>query len=107
VAEIMRERHGFGEILIDAKAAGHRARDLRDLERMGEARAVMIAFMGDENLRFLFQAAEPGRMDDPVAIALKRRAGGRFSLLMEAPPEFSHSVANTALFSGSAGFPIL
>ncbi|GHA45382.1 hypothetical protein GCM10008927_07940 [Amylibacter ulvae] len=32
----------------------------------------MIAFMGDENLGFVFQAAKCGGMDDAIAIALKR-----------------------------------
>ena len=35
---------GLDEILVEAQGAGDGPRDLRDLERMGESRAVVIAF---------------------------------------------------------------
>ena len=38
---------------------------------MGEARAVQIAFVIDEHLRLVFQAAERVGMDDAVAVALE------------------------------------
>ena len=50
--------------------AGERTGDLRHFNRMGQARAVMVAFMGDEDLRLMRQTPERGRMDDPVAVTL-------------------------------------
>ena len=69
VAEIVRQRQRLGEILVEAERAGERAGDLRDLERMGQPRAVMIALVIDEDLRLVRQPAESGGMDDSVAVA--------------------------------------
>jgi hypothetical protein len=38
---------------------------------MGQAAAVMIAFMVHENLGFVLETAESGRMYDAIAIPLK------------------------------------
>lgn len=76
VAEVVGERHGFGEILVDRERAGERAGDLRHLEAVGEAGAVMIAFEIGEHLRLVLEAAEGRRMHDAVAIALPAAAVG-------------------------------
>lgn len=60
MAEIMGQGHRFGEIFIDTKPARNGPRNLRNLERMGEPRAVVIALMCHENLCFLLQAAKSG-----------------------------------------------
>ena len=83
VADIVGERQRFGEILVQPEQAGGGARDLADFQRMGQARAVMIAFMGDENLRLLLQAAEGVGVDDAVAVALEIGARGARRLRME------------------------
>ena len=44
----------------------------------------MIALVVDEHLRFVFEAAEGGGMDDAVAVALVGRAHGAFRLGVEA-----------------------
>ena len=75
MAEIMRQRQRFGEILVETELPGQSARDLRDFERVRQPGAVMIAFMEHEYLRFMLQAAKSGGMDHPVAIAPKRAAG--------------------------------
>ena len=54
-----------------AERAGQRAGDLRDLDRVGEAGAEMVALVVDEHLRLVGEAAEGGRMDDAVAVALE------------------------------------
>ena len=79
MAEIVGERQRFGEVLVEAERARERAGDLRDFERVGEPRAVMIAFVIDEHLRLVRQPPERGRMDDAVAVApesVAGRAGG-------------------------------
>jgi hypothetical protein len=55
---------------------------------MGEASAVMIAFVIDENLGLVLEAAESRGVDDAVAIALKRRARWAFGLGHEAAAAF-------------------
>jgi len=73
VSEVMAQCTGLGEVLVDPEGARHRPGDLRDLERVREARAVMIAFERNENLGLVLEAAERARVDDAVAVALVLR----------------------------------
>lgn len=66
----MSQGGGFGQILVEAQAARQRARHLGDLQRMGQAGAVMVAHGGEEHLRLVFQAAKALAVDDAVAVAL-------------------------------------
>src|SRR5438132_11147924 len=72
--EVVAEADGFGEDFIEAKRLGDRARDLRDLEHVCQARAKVIAFRREKDLRLVFEPAERLAVDDAVAIALIRRA---------------------------------
>lgn len=69
MTKVVGQRNCFGQVLVDPKCPRNAARNLRDLQTMGEARAVVIAFMKNENLRLVIQAAESRRMQYPVAIA--------------------------------------
>src|SRR5690606_8424030 len=82
VAEIVREAHGLDEILVEAHRPGDRAGDLSHLERMREARAVVVAFVVDEDLGLVDEAAEGRGVDDAVAVALELVAigGGRLGI---------------------------
>ena len=71
MAEIVAKRDGFREIIVELKRPSERARDLRDLDRMGEASAEMVALVIDEHLGLMGEPAEGGRMDDAVAVALE------------------------------------
>ena len=75
MAEIMGERQGFGEVLVQPELARQRAGDLRHLQRMGQPGAVMVALVEHEHLGLVLQAAERGGMDHPVAIPAERAAG--------------------------------
>ena len=77
VAEVVRQRHRLGQILVDAERPRQRAGDLRHLERVGEPGAVVVALEVDEDLRLVLEPAERGRVDDPVAVALERVAQRR------------------------------
>jgi len=46
----------------------------------------MIAFVIDENLRLVFQPAEGGGMNDPVAVTLKRCSCRAFGLRKKPAP---------------------
>ncbi len=52
---------------------------------MRQPRAVVVSLMGDEDLRLVLQPPEGGRMDDTVAVALERRAGGALGFDVETP----------------------
>src|SRR3546814_11070176 len=71
MADIVRETQRLGQILVEPERAGDAAADLRDLDAVGQANAVMIAVGRDEHLRLVAQAAKGERMDDAVAGALK------------------------------------
>ena len=84
VAEIVRECQCFGEVFMQAQRAADRAGQLRNFEAVREACAVMVAFVVDEYLCLVFQAAESSGMDDAVTVALERGARVAFFLAVEA-----------------------
>ena len=100
MAEIVRQRQRFGEILVEAELPGQRAGDLRHFEGVGQPGAVMIAFMEHEHLGLVLEAAERGGMDHPVAIA-PERAAGPARRLIEQPPPAAVGVAGIGHAGGS------
>ena len=85
VAEIVAEGDRLGEVVVEPERPGERAGDLRDFDRVGQAGAEMIALVVDEHLRLVGEAAEGGRMDDAVPVALELRPGRRRRLGNETP----------------------
>ena len=71
--EVVPERDGLGQLLVQPQHLGDAARDLRDLERVREPRAVVIARRREEHLRLVLEPPERLRVDDAVAVALKHR----------------------------------
>src|SRR6187200_3467967 len=86
VAEVMAERDRLGEILVQPQRARHGSRDPGCLQRVCEPRAVVVALRVDEDLRLVLQPPEGLRVDDPVAVALKRRPQAALLLLLGDPP---------------------
>src|SRR5690606_7945226 len=76
----------FRQILVELQGTRERPGDLRDLDRMGQARAVMIAVGGDEDVGLVLEPAKGGGMDDAVAIALEVGTGGACPFGDEPPP---------------------
>jgi hypothetical protein len=74
VARVVPEPDRLDEVLVQAQRPRDAARDPRRLERVGHARAVVVARRVDEDLRLALQAAKRLRVQDAVAVALKRRA---------------------------------
>src|SRR5207248_652747 len=62
--------------------------DLRHLERVGQAGAVIITLVLDENLGFMLQAPECRGMNDAVAVALIASPCRAFLLRPAAPEAF-------------------
>jgi hypothetical protein len=86
MAEIVRQADGFRQRLIELERARDRACDLRDLERVRDARAIQIALVIDEHLRLVNQPPEGARMDDAIAIALVLGAKAWRSFLVNSTP---------------------
>ena len=86
VPEVVGERHGFREVLIQRERARRGAGDLRDLERVREARAEVIALVAHEHLRLVLEAAERGAVHDAVAVALERAAQRVVGFRVSPPP---------------------
>ena len=74
VAEVVAEADRLGEVLVQAQRPCDGARDAGHLERVRQARAVVVAPRRDEDLRLVRQPAEGLAVDDPVAVALEGRA---------------------------------
>src|SRR5205807_5681653 len=89
VPQIVAERNRFGQLFVQPQHLRDRPRDLRDLERVGQARAVVIAGRGEEHLRFVLQAAEGLAVNDAVAIALKCGPDVVFALGSKSPAGIS------------------
>jgi len=70
----MGQRKRLGEVLIKPELARHRASNLGDLEGMCQTSSVVVTFVKDEHLRLVLEAAECGRVNDPVAVPSERTA---------------------------------
>ncbi len=73
VAEIVTERDRLGQLLVEVQHLGDGAGDLRHLQRVRQARAVVIAARREEHLRLVLQPAKRLGVDDAIAIALEGR----------------------------------
>ena len=71
MAEIVPERHRLDEILVKAHRPAHVSADLCNFQRVGHARAKVIVFVRDKNLRLEVQPPKRAAMYDPVPIPLK------------------------------------
>src|SRR3989338_5493983 len=76
VPEIMRQRNRLHKIAVKAQRFCDRARDLAGLKRMRKPRAVIIAFVIDKNLSFIFQPAKRRAVHDAITISLESRTVG-------------------------------
>ena len=84
VAEIVSERQSFGEVFVETERAADRPRDLRHFEAMGQPRPIVVALVIDKDLRLMGEPPKRGRVDDAVAVALKR--GPRWMLGLRIKP---------------------
>ena len=94
MAGVVPEADRLDEILVEAQRPRDDTRDGGRLERVRHPRAVVIAFRIDEDLRLPLQPAERLRMDEAVAVALKRRADRAWLLRHQPAPclEREHGV---------------
>ena len=86
VAKVVPERDRLGQLLVQAQHLGDGPGDLRHLQRVRQAGAIVIACRGEEHLRLVLQPPEGLAVDDAVAIVLKGRANVVFQLGAQSPP---------------------
>ena len=82
MAEIVGQRHSFSEILVQPQRPADTTRDLRHFDAVRQARSEEIAFVIDEDLRFVFQPPERGQMYDAISVTLEVPAHRRPRLLV-------------------------
>jgi hypothetical protein len=70
--EIVPEADRLREVLVEPQRARHGAGDLRGLQRVREARAVVVALRRDEDLRLVLEPPERLAVHHAVAVALER-----------------------------------
>src|SRR5688500_1557662 len=58
VPEVVTKSDGLGELLVQLQHLGDSSRDLRNLERVCQTRAVMIARGGEEHLGLVLEPAK-------------------------------------------------
>ena len=76
VAEVVRQRQRLRQVLVEAQHAGDGTGDLRHLQAVGEAGAIVVALVKHEHLRLVGEAPESGGVHDAVAVALEIGAHG-------------------------------
>jgi hypothetical protein len=85
VTHVVPEPDRLGQILVQTQRTGDTAGDPGRLERVRHARPEVVAGGVDEDLRLPLETPERLRVQDPVAVALKRRAQAAFVFRACAP----------------------
>jgi hypothetical protein len=86
VTQVVRQSDRLSEVFVDLQYAGKAHRHLAHLERMGKPRAVIIAFVVQKDLCFVFEESKRGGVDDPAQVAVKARAIDTLVLLIFSTP---------------------
>src|SRR5437773_10744336 len=72
MTNVVAHGHRLVEVFVETEAARHRAADLRDLERVRQARAVVVADRSEEDLGLVLEAPERLAVNDAVAVDRER-----------------------------------
>ena len=80
VTEIVRQRDGLGQPLVDVQCDGQPPGDFRDLQRVGQSRAKVVVLVVDENLGLVLKTPERRTGEHAMTVYLERIAKwiGRF-----------------------------
>ena len=76
MAEVVRQRDGFGQVFVEPQGAGEGAGDLGDFQGVGQPRPVMVLFGVNEDLRLVLEPPKGLGVQDPVPVALELGADG-------------------------------
>ena len=72
--QIVAHGNRLSQILVEPQRPRQCARHLRDLQRVGQACAVVVALRGDEHLRLALESPEGFAVQNPVPVPLELRA---------------------------------
>src|SRR5690606_249771 len=86
VAEVVGQRDRLGQVLVEAQRAGDAGGDLRHLQRVRQARAVVVALVVHEDLRLVLEAPERAGVQDAVPVLLEGRAVPALGLGVDPAP---------------------
>src|SRR3990167_4429309 len=74
MSQIMCKGYALRQVFVQSQSPCNIAADLRDFQGVRDARSVVITFSNDEHLRLSLEPPECLRVNDPVAITLKRKS---------------------------------
>ncbi len=83
VTHVVAEANRLRQVLVQTQRASHDACDAARLERVGHPRAVVVAGGVDEHLSLALEPPERLRVEDAVAVALKRRSQSALRLIAQ------------------------
>ena len=72
--QIVPQRYRLGQIFVQRERPRDGARKAADLQRVGQARAVVVALRLEKDLRFVLEPPERLGVDNPVRVPLKAGA---------------------------------
>ena len=85
VAEIVAERDGLHQILVEPQRPGDGATELGHLEGVGESGAGVIGGVRDKDLGLVLEPAKGPGVEDPVAIPLEGEPRARLRSVAGSP----------------------
>ena len=74
VSQVMSQRNGLHQILIQSESLGNSTGDLRNLQCVSETVSVMISLRRQKNLSLILQSAKRLTVKNPVSVPLKYSA---------------------------------
>ena len=86
MSQVVAQGDGLRQRLVEPQGLGDGPGDLGDLQRVGQARPVVIPLRGQEDLCLMLEPAECLAVQDPVSVPLVLRADGA-ELLRDVPPQ--------------------
>ncbi len=86
MAQVMRQRNGFHQVFIEPQRTGHRAPQLRHLQRVRETCAKQVALVVEKYLGFVHQTPKRRAVHDAVAVTLELGARRCWRLWMTTAP---------------------
>ena len=93
VAQVVAQRDGLGQRLVETQRSRNGAGDLGDLQHVGQTGPVVVAHRGQKHLGLVLEAPKGFTMDDPVPVPLKRQADIADILLFLDPPPLRIRIA--------------
>jgi hypothetical protein len=83
MTQIMGKHNGLRQVLVSTQGASTSSRNLTRLQGVSQSISIMVPFVKNKNLCFIFEPPECPAMYDPVTIPLKNRSVLMFRFLVK------------------------